>query len=98
LYGFPELDPYLSGNEPITWDLILNNVLMNYGTVVPIMSKIIPFEESNWAEPNTLRYLLGVIDDANWGEPYYMPVTRELSANQRALLQKWANGILSSNS
>ncbi|RIW18259.1 hypothetical protein D0X99_00750 [Algoriphagus lacus] len=96
LNTFPELDPYLSGNEPITWDLILQNVLMNYGTVVPIMSKIIPFEESNWAEPNTLRYLLGVIDDANWGEPYYMPVTRELSANQRALLQKWANGILSS--
>jgi hypothetical protein len=96
LYAFPELDPYLSGMEPITWDLILNNVLMNYGTVVPIMSVIIPFDENNWTEPNTLRYLLGVIDDANWGEPYYMPVTRELSAKQRALLQKWATGILSS--
>jgi len=98
LYAFPELDPYLSGMKPITWDLILNNVLMNYGTVVPIMSKIIPFEESNWAEPNTLRYLLGVIDEANWGEPYYMPVTRELSVSQRAVLSMWATAILSSNS
>ncbi|TDQ17043.1 hypothetical protein DFQ04_1691 [Algoriphagus boseongensis] len=94
LDAFSRLDPYLEGLLPITWDVIMNEVLKNYETVLPIMYAVLPFTEQNWTEPNTLRYLLGAIDESAWSEPYYMPVTRELSAKQRKLLQKWANDLL----
>lgn len=98
LDAYDHLDPYLSGKVPITWDVIKNEVLGNYETVLPIMYSVLPFDEKTWTEPSILRYLLNVIDDSYWGEPYYMPVTRELSVKQRKLLQKWATDILNSPS
>jgi hypothetical protein len=89
-----DLDVYLMGQQPLTWDVVFNRVLVNYQTVVPIMGVILPFDQSTWSEPNILGYLLQFTDEKNWGEFMYMPVTRELSIRQRKLLQLWAKHIL----
>jgi len=80
--------PELSFND------IYDNVLANYHTVLPIMSAILPFNEKTWREPWVLRRMLQMIDEKSWNGPLYMPVTRELSTQQRQLLQKWAGQIL----
>ena len=89
-----DLDVYLTGQQPLTWDVVFNEVLVNYQTVVPIMSVILPFNQSTWSEPNILGYLMQFTDEKNWGEFMYMPVTRELSIRQRKLLQLWAKQVL----
>lgn len=89
-----DLDVYLNGQNPLSWDVVFNQVLVNYQTVVPIMSVILPFDERTWSEPNILGYLLQFTDEKNWGEFMYMPVTRELSIRQRKLLQLWAKQVL----
>jgi len=35
--------------------------------------------------------MMMLIDEKNWNQPLYMPVTRDLSGPQRQLLQMWAN-------
>ncbi len=82
--------PYINGTTPLTWDVVYNNVFKEYHTILPIMNAVQPFTQANWSDPNWLARMLQVIDLQNWNAPRYMPVTRELSANQRALLQKWA--------
>jgi hypothetical protein len=90
LSTYPELEPYLCGNEPITWDVIYNNIFSNYHLVLPIMNAIIPFKEEAWKNPFILRHLLEFISEDSWNQFQYMPVTRELSKQQRQLLTMWA--------
>lgn len=94
----PQLEVYLNGTEPLTFKVLYDNILSNYNKVLPIMNTILPFTESNWSEPYTMRRLAQFTDPKNWGHYMYMPVTRELSKTQQALLQKWANDILNSPS
>ncbi|SNR41908.1 hypothetical protein SAMN04488009_1543 [Maribacter sedimenticola] len=84
----------LLAQSSITFDDIYENVLVNYHTVLPIMAVILPFTEETWREPWVLRRMLASIAETSWNGPMYMPVTRELSAQQRQLLQKWAYQIL----
>mgnify|MGYP000468796967 CR=1 FL=1 len=90
--------PYLDGTEPLTFDVLYNTIFSNYNNVLPIMNTILKFDENTWSEPYTMRRLKEFTDPKNWGHYMYMPVTRELSKNQQALLQKWANDILNSPS
>ena len=81
---------YINGTQPITWDVVYKYVFVEYHVVLPIMNAVMPFAEANWSDPNWLARMVQVIDLQNWNAPRYMPVTRELSANQRTLLQMWA--------
>ncbi|MDF2156740.1 hypothetical protein [Algoriphagus sp. CAU 1675] len=85
-----ELEVYLNGTEPLTFQVLYDNILSNYNNVLPIMNAILPFQEEVWSEPYTMRRMLMLTDEKNWGGYMYMPVTRELSKNQQALLQMWA--------
>lgn len=87
---YPKLVPYLNGQEPITFQVIYDHVLSNYHTVLPIMNAILPFTEATWESPIVRAKLQELIKEENWGDSMYMPVTRELSAQQRQLLHKWA--------
>jgi hypothetical protein len=84
------LQNYISGLQPITWDIVYKSIFTNYHTILPIMNVVMPFTEANWSDPNWLARVLMVIDERNWNTPRYMPVTRELSDYQRTLLQMWA--------
>lgn len=90
LAAAPELEVYLNGSVPLTWQVLYENILSNYHSVLPIMNAILPFNEAVWSEPYTMRRMLMLTDSKNWGGYMYMPVTRELSKNQQALLQMWA--------
>ena len=85
-----DLDVYLSGQQPLTWDVLYNKILVNYVTVLPIMNAILPFNEATWSDPFTMRKMLLLTDESSWGGFMYMPVTRELSKKQQQLIQLWA--------
>jgi hypothetical protein len=85
----PQLQPYLSGQQPITWPVVFNNVFQLYKALFPVMDLIVPLTEANWSEPFMQQKMLQLIDESNWNQPLYMPVTRDLSAAQRKLLQMW---------
>lgn len=90
LSSYPELEPYLSGQQSITWDVVYKYVFSNYHLVLPIMNAIIPFREDAWTNSFVLRHVLEFTDESAWQQFQYMPVTRELAAQQRQLLVMWA--------
>jgi hypothetical protein len=85
----PQLQIYLSGKQPITWQVVYDNIFQLYKTLFPIMDIIVPLTEENWSEPFMQQKMMQLIDESNWNLPLYMPVTRDLSAAQRQLLQMW---------
>jgi hypothetical protein len=86
-----DLEPYLSGEEPITWPVVYKHVFELFESLYPVMNAILPFTEANWSDHFILKKLLMLIDESNWNQPLYMPVTRDLSEQQIKLLTKWAN-------
>ncbi|MBK7525634.1 MAG: hypothetical protein IPI53_16245 [Saprospiraceae bacterium] len=86
-----ELDPYINGSIPITWDVVYNNVFSTFKTLYPIMDAIIPFTEANWSNSFILSKMLNLMSEENWNQPLYMPITRDLSDQQLQLLNIWAN-------
>jgi hypothetical protein len=84
------LSNYINNPSTITWQVVYDNVFKYYQAILPIMNAVQPFTEANWSDPNWLARMAQVIDLKYWNTPRYMPVTRDLSANQRALLQAWA--------
>jgi hypothetical protein len=88
------LEQYLDGSTPISWDVVYNNIFKLFKVLYPVMNAILPFTEANWSDPFLLRKLLMLTDESNWNKPLYMPVTRDLSAQQQKLLTMWANQIL----
>ncbi|QEC68920.1 hypothetical protein FRZ67_16980 [Panacibacter ginsenosidivorans] len=85
----PQLAPYLSGQEPITWEVVFTNVLQLYKTVYPIMDIVLPINEQTWSDPFIQKKILMLTDESNWNQPLFMPITRDMSATQRQLLQMW---------
>ena len=85
----PELEPYLSGQQPVTWEVIFNYVLQLYKTVYPIMDAELPIEESVWNDAFIQSKISELTNLNNWNEPMFMPLTRDMSATQRQLLQMW---------
>jgi hypothetical protein len=85
------LDPYLTGAQPLTWDVVYNNVFRLFKVLYPVMNAIIPFTEANWSNPTIMSRMSQLIKESNWNQPMYMPVTRDLTAKQIQLLQMWAN-------
>jgi len=47
--------------------------------------------EKNWSDPTIQSMVLQLTDENNWNKPLFMPVTRDMTASQRALLQTWIN-------
>jgi hypothetical protein len=85
------LASYLNGSSPISWEVVFNQVFSMYKVLYPVMDVVVPFTQANWSDPSVLSKMMMLIDEKNWNQPLYMPVTRDLSAPQRALLQMWAN-------
>lgn len=93
----PQLNNYLNGQEPVTWDVIFNNVLQLYKTVYPIMDAELPIDEATWSDPFIQSKILELTDLSNWNQPLFMPLTRDMSATQRQLLQMWISQSQQSN-
>jgi hypothetical protein len=75
---------------PVTFEVLYEEIFQAYDYAYPIMGQIIPFTKENYDNPKMAKELLKRVDLNNWGNYAYMPVTRELSDDQRALIRKWA--------
>ena len=84
-----QLEPYLNGTLPITWDVVYANVFILYKTLYPVMDIILPMNSQTWSDPTIQKVMLTLISEDNWNKPLYMPVTRDLTTAQRKLLQMW---------
>lgn len=86
------LDPQYP--TPVTFDVLYEEIFKAYDFAYPIMGNFIPFTKEKYDNAKMAKILVERVALNNWGNHKYMPVTRELSANQRALIQKWAEPFL----
>jgi hypothetical protein len=84
-----KLKNYLNGELPITWQVIFDNIFVLYKTLYPVMDAILPMIETNWDDPLIQSKLIELTDEKNWNQPLFMPVTRDMTAAQRQLLNMW---------
>jgi hypothetical protein len=73
---------------PPTWDNLYANVLANWNAMAPCMDNWL-----NLADPAQVKANAGLLkrltDPANFESYLFMPVTRDMSAGERALLYKF---------
>lgn len=93
-----ELTSYLNGSFPITWEVVFKNIFSLFKVLYPVMDRVVPFTEANWSDPFILNKMLMLVNEKNWNQPLYMPVTRDLSLPQRELLRMWAKQIINNTS
>ena len=75
---------------PVTFDILLDEIFSSYHLLYPIMN----FSNHSWENKAMAKFLLERVKIENWGKPWYMPVGRDLSENQRSLILSWINSIL----
>ncbi len=90
----PDYSKYLDKNHPDytppTFDVIYKEILQLYDVVYPIMALIHPFTDQEWNN-GTMAGMLAQRIQFDWNDIRYMPRSREMGDNQKALLMAWAN-------
>lgn len=81
-------------DEDLTFEFLYEHVLSYYAILYPVMSTIIPWGPANTPhDPERVgqfaTLMLQAVDESRLGTALQMPITRELSAGKRALLQRW---------
>lgn len=81
-------------DSELTFELVYQEVFSYYSILYPVMSRIIPWGPSNTPhDPERVSQFASLIadaiDESRRGTTLEMPITRELSAGKRALLQRW---------
>jgi len=83
------LQSYTTNAIPLNWQIVFDNIFVLYKTLYPVMDLILPMTEQNWSDPTIQSMALNLTDEKNWALPMFMPVTRDMTTAQRALLQTW---------
>jgi hypothetical protein len=84
-------------DEQVTWPFVYQEVFQYYAVIHPVMSLIIPWGpgNSNELDPERITQFASAmkmsIDESRIGTALEMPITRELSAGKRALVQRWCD-------
>ena len=83
-------------DEQVTWQFVYNEVFSYYAIMYPVMSLIIPWGPSDTPhDPDRVVQFASLIrqavDESRVGTALAMPITRELSAGKRALVQRWCD-------
>jgi hypothetical protein len=81
-------------DEQLTLEYVFEEVLAYYSILYPVMSAIIPWGPENTPhDPDRVAQFAALmsqaVDERRLGTALQMPITRELSAGKRALLQRW---------
>jgi hypothetical protein len=81
-------------DDAVTWPFVWNEVFKYYAIMYPVMSLIIPWGPANIPhDPDRVVQFASLIreavDASRLGTALAMPITRELSAGKRALVQRW---------
>lgn len=83
-------------DEEITWDFVYHHVFRYYGILYPIMSLIIPWGPDDLPnDPVRVAQFAAImrqaVDEKYLGTALSMPITRELDAGKRRLVQRWCD-------
>ncbi|NJM93659.1 MAG: hypothetical protein HC842_02425 [Cytophagales bacterium] len=78
---------------PVTWEVIYQEVLQTYALLFPAMTEVLPFTKENWDNGTMAAMMLQRVSLDLWTSSLFMPITRDMSNNQIALIQKWAEGF-----
>jgi hypothetical protein len=84
-----KLDAYLKNEMPVSWSVVYKYIFELYKTLYPVMDLILPMTEANWSDPTIQGSLLELTSEENWAKPMFMPVTRDMTPAQRALIHLW---------
>jgi hypothetical protein len=87
-----------SGTTPYdriaAWNFIYNNILYVYDMLYPVMDQFMPLGNLERVEGAIDQLLVMIEEDWVNGSTLYMPVTRELSAGKRLILQAWGDLVV----
>lgn len=81
-------------DEELTLQFVYDEVLAYFSILYPVMSEIIPWGPDNTPhDPERVAQFAALmsmaVDESRLGTALQMPITRDLSAGKRALLQRW---------
>jgi hypothetical protein len=85
-----------SADSQLTWQFIYETVLRTYALLNPVMASPdigLPLDNEQ-AVTAAAGQIKAVIDAGQFESVNYMPITRELSAGKRRLLQRWCDLVL----
>jgi len=89
--------PY-SGTTPYdrisAWNFIYSNILYVYDMLYPVMDQFMPLGNLESVEGSIKQLLVMIEEDWVNGSTLYMPITRELSAGKRLILQTWGDLVV----
>jgi hypothetical protein len=86
-------DNALEANTPdskLSWSFIYNQVLETYDVIYPVMSQVRNLADRNVVDAMAEQLKFAISLDS-FESTLYMPITRELSAGKRKLLQRYVN-------
>ena len=74
----------------MSWHFLFNEVLLVYDVIYPVMSLVRNLHDRN-AVAAMAEQLKVAVSMSKFQSTLYMPITRELSAGKRRLLQRFVN-------
>lgn len=80
-------------NENAIWQFIYNNIFYIYDMLYPAMDQIIPLGNQQAVQTN-IKVILQRISETIVDTTGFMPVTREMSAAKRLILETWGGLVL----
>lgn len=80
-------------NRELTWEFIYGNVLYVYDMLFPVMDLFMPLGDLRRVE-GAIDQLVMMVSESMLQSTLYMPVTRELSAAKRLILETWGNLVI----
>jgi hypothetical protein len=86
-------DNELEANTPdsqLSWAFVYKNVLSTYDLIYPVMSQIRNLHDKNVVDAMADQLKFAISLDS-FGSTLYMPMTRELSAGKRKLLERYVD-------
>lgn len=79
-------------DDDLTWDVLYTEVFRYYSLLYPIMNAYINFDDEQITASAAAR-IAAYINPALKDTTIYMPITRDLSAGKRRLIERWAAQI-----
>jgi hypothetical protein len=74
-------------DQPVTWHGSLQPIFQQYANLYPIMSRFVDLSDYNSVIAN--RQVLSIAFGLDFGNPNYMPVTRDLSGDKQKAILAW---------
>jgi hypothetical protein len=78
----------------LAWNFVYTNILYVYDMLYPVMDQFMPLGSLERVEGAIDQLLVMVSEDWVDASTLYMPVTRELSAGKRLILQAWGDLVV----